>query len=108
MVSLLVSPTITLSVAPSILRRKGPLGEVTLFTGSLTFNIIDTPEGKRLFVESPKNDIQDSQISPYIAYAHIKSAIEGITQGYRRRIRLVGVGYRATTRIESIKSENGQ
>jgi large subunit ribosomal protein L6 len=97
MVSLLISPTVTLSVAPSLLRIKGPLGHITLFTGSLRFRLVDTSEGKRLFVESSITNSHLDKISPEIAYTHIKAARDGITQGYRRRLRLVGVGYRATT-----------
>ena len=92
MVSFLLPKTINLSVTPGFLQRQGPNGSFIKKTGNLTFNVVSMPEGNRLFVEG------NSTTEAITALSHLYRLAKGLCQGYRRRLRLVGIGFRAVKR----------
>jgi large subunit ribosomal protein L6 len=93
MQSILLPPEISVSIGNQYLKRKGPRGEFYTLTGGLLFRSVKTVNGTRLVVSQPKGQ---SIISESSALAYISKRIIGLTQGYRNRLRLVGVGFRAT------------
>lgn len=92
MLSILLPSKITLSVAPGFLELQGPKGSFIKKLGNLKCHLVDTSEGVRLFVVG--NSIQEEST----ALAHISRLCVGLFRGYRRRLRLVGIGFRAVVR----------
>jgi ribosomal protein L6P/L9E len=97
MVSLLLPSNVKVFIAPGFLKRTGPLGTRIRKTGSLQFRLLDTDAGRRIVVlPSIQPSISTSKIpTPATALAHFAAHREGLTQGVRCRLRLVGVGFRA-------------
>jgi large subunit ribosomal protein L6 len=93
MQSLLIPSTISISLSSSHIKIVGPRGTfVTTYSG-FTFRLLNTPEGNRLFafpVEQSKNPLPSSTVLSLLSRRRI-----GLTSGYRHRLRLVGVGFRA-------------
>ncbi len=94
MVSILVPASVRLSVAPGYLKREGPRGTLVKKTGSLTFAVIETSDGTRLFLTSAQS--RTTQTNGPERLSLLTAQREGLSRGYRRRLRLVGVGFRAT------------
>ena len=92
MVSLLLPPTLQLNFAPGLLVLKGPRGTIRLATGALQPRIRDTAMGRRLVV----GDIRQSTVAEATLLSHIARSADGVRSGVRNRLRLVGVGFRAT------------
>jgi large subunit ribosomal protein L6 len=92
MISLLLPSTLQLSFAPSILILKGPRGTIRLATGTLQPRIRDTPTGRRLVIGGVHQATSDEAT----LLAHIARSVDGVRVGIRNRLRLVGVGFRAT------------
>lgn len=97
MVSLLLPSNVTVSIAPGFLKRQGPLGTRIRKTGSLQFRLLDTDAGRRIVVlPSNLTSVSNAKIpAPATALAYFAAHREGLTQGVRCRLRLVGVGFRA-------------
>ena len=99
LLSLLLPPSVSVHISPAaaptpaFVKRQGPRGVILKKRGSLSFRGVATPEGRRLFV-LPSASASPSAASD--ALTHLASAREGLTRGFRRRLRLVGVGFRAT------------
>jgi len=109
--SFLLPNNIQIYQAPGYLKLEGPFGVVIKKTGDYTFNLITVAEGRRLF-SSDSNGTGLSQLF---------QIVNGLSRGFRRRLSLTGIGFRATRReqmptnlflknsirkrIESIKDE---
>lgn len=104
--SLLVPPNISVSIVNSYLAREGPKGSFAISNKDFSFHIRRTPEGNRLVV-SPlfRNSGKQNSVSTILSL--IARRIEGVSVGYRHRLRLVGVGFRATTSTDSITLKIG-
>jgi len=83
----------------SFIKRQGPFGCFIKKAGSLSFNAVETSEGSRLFVSGPSV----SECST--ALSHLSRLALGLSCGFRRRLRLVGIGFRATKREISFGSQ---
>ncbi len=92
MVSIFIPSTIKLFIAPGYLKRVGPLGSFLKKTGQLQFFIMDTFAGSRLFVKG------NSQSEEATVLSLIAQQVSGLSRGYRSRVRLVGIGFRAAIR----------
>lgn len=92
MLSILLPPKIILSVAPGFIELQGPKGSFIKKLGNLKCHLVDTHEGVRLFVVG--NSLQEEST----ALSHISRLCVGLFRGYRRRLRLVGIGFRAVIR----------
>ncbi len=98
MLSLLLPPKINLSVAPGFIKLEGPNGSFLKTIGSLKCHIVENHEGSRLFIEG------DTSQEESTALAHISQLCTGLSRGYRRRLRLMGVGFRAVRRDVAVNS----
>lgn len=92
MLSLLLPPKINLSVAPGFIKIEGPHGNFMKKLGNLKCYLVDNPEGSRLFVVG--NSLKEEST----ALSHISRLCVGLVRGYRRRLRLMGIGFRAVRR----------
>lgn len=101
MLSYLLPQDIKILSTPGFIKRQGPLGDCIKKTGNLTFNLITTSEGSRLFVSGA------SFKEAATALSHLSRLAHGLSQGFRRRLRLVGIGFRASLRESKISSYNG-
>ena len=104
MVSLLIPANLRLRFVSGLLVLEGPFGVIRLATGKLRFRLIDTQTGRRLVVDEPGSDAS-SIVPASTLLAHVQRYIEGVTRGIRRRLRLVGVGFRASATSSSTKDQ---
>jgi len=95
MPSLFLPHELRLRFTPGLLIREGPRGIVRLAPGPVRLRLIQTPTGRRLFVDGYESST-DSIVPPATVLAHIARHIEGVRMGVRRRLNRVGVGFRAT------------
>ena len=93
MVSLLLPSELRLRFTPGLLVMEGPRGVARLSPGTLRLRLVETPAGRRLVVEA---DAAGDRTASTTFLAHIARRREGVMVGVRRRLRLVGVGFRAT------------
>ncbi len=100
MLSYLLPQDIKIQYTPGFIKRQGPLGDCIKKTGGLSFNLITTSEGSRLFVSG------SSFKEAATALSHLSRLALGLSQGFRRRLRLVGIGFRASRRDGITNSSN--
>ena len=92
MLSIRIPSSIKLYTAPGYLKRVGPLGSFQKKTGNLQFSVISSVEESRLFIKG------SSVKEEATALSQLSQRILGLSRGFRRRLRLVGIGFRATLR----------
>jgi len=92
MLSLLLPSKILLSTAPGYLKIQGPHGSFLKKLGDLKCSLVENQEGARLFISGGSEQEEST------ALAHISRLCVGLTRGYRRRLRLRGIGFRAIVR----------
>lgn len=82
------------------LKRVGPRGTFIKKRGDFSFSQIVTTAGTRVFVSgvSPKKEA--------LILAQLSKHIIGISRGYRKRLRLVGIGFRGIKQSRSVSSSN--
>jgi len=99
MQSLLVPSSVSISLSATHIRRAGPRGARLRPLHPFNIRGRATPEGRRLVVSLPEHgpSFIDVERTRRIATAlsHLSQALQGVSRGYRRRLRLVGVGFRA-------------
>ena len=82
---------------------KGPKGELTR----------DMPEGVAIAVEGDEvvvtrdSDIQDHRARHGLVRSLIFNMVEGVTEGYSKKLEMVGVGYRAATKGSDLELQVG-
>ena len=96
MLSLLIPSKVTVYVSSDYIKLEGPNGNFIKKNGNLNFQLIDTKEGSRLFVSG--NSIQEEST----ALSQISKLCLGLVRGYRRRLRLSGIGFRAVIREAAV------
>ena len=94
MLSISVPHTLALSISSAHLKREGPYGSFLTPTGGLNLRLLETPTGRRLFVQAPNPSSDASNVRAFLAF--LSARRHGLSYGYRRRLRLVGVGFRAS------------
>lgn len=103
MLSLQIPSCIKISLAPGLLERAGPNGTFRTPTGDLRLSVVtSTPDGTngeqsnqlRRLVLADTGTISTRSASAVLAA--LARAREGLSRGYRTRLRLIGVGFRAT------------
>lgn len=82
-------------------KREGPQGIFFKKRGGFSLSQLITIEGSRIYVSGVSAQ-QESQILSQLW----KQAI-GLSLGYRKRLRLIGIGFRAAKQSRSIKRLNG-
>lgn len=106
--SLLIPSNISVSIYDGYLSITGPKGSFRTSTKGFNFYTIKTQEGDRLVVtisSSNKKRANNAAVSAVLSL--ISRRREGISVGYRHRLRLVGVGFRATASNTSISLKIG-
>lgn len=82
---------VTVNVAADAITIKGPKGELkTVNTNEV---LVEVTDGK-VWVK-PANDSQRSRAMWGTVRANVKNLVEGVTNGYTKRLDITGVGYRA-------------
>ena len=87
---------VTVSVADSIVTVKGPKGELSQYVDPIISIEVEGAEVKC----TRANDDKESRSKHGLYRALINNMVIGVSQGYRKELELVGVGYRV--------SNNGQ
>lgn len=108
MFSLPVPSAITLAFTPGYLQRSGPRGCFRAVTGPYRLRLLETAAGRRLFLDldpSIFSEARPSLSAQAARLSRLASQREGLVRGYRRRLRLVGVGFRAT-QINTSSAQN--
>ncbi len=100
MLSLLLSTKIRVFVAPGFIKLEGPSGYFLKKLGSIQCYLVKEQEESRLFV------VGNSSQEESTALSHISQLCVGLVRGYRRRLRLMGIGFRATIRDRSLNSND--
>lgn len=104
MFSIPIPSAISLSLSPGSFQRSGPRGSFRAVTGSYRLRVLSLPSGRRLFLDFDPafpRETQPSLTAQAARLSRIEAQMEGLTQGYCRRLRLVGVGFRATQSLAS-------
>lgn len=107
MESIALPSTLTLALQTTkegtLLRRSGPVGTVVKpWPATVTPLRLFTSEGPRLTL------LGLSETERREGLAHLARLILGVTEGYRRRLRLVGVGYRAVPHPKGLSLSVGR
>lgn len=82
---------VTVNVAGDAITIKGPKGELTTVNSADV--IVEVTDGK-VWVK-PANDSQRSRAMWGTVRANVKNLVEGVTNGYTKRLEITGVGFRA-------------
>mgnify|MGYP002508463047 CR=1 FL=1 len=83
---------VTITIADgNVVTVKGPLGELTQ---TFSTNITITQEGNTLLVTRP-NDEKQNRALHGLTRTLIANMIVGVTEGYAKKLEIVGVGYKA-------------
>jgi len=96
MFSVIIPPKVTLRWGKEYLQVSGPLGTVIKQKGDLSFAI----KNNRLYFLDIDNDPKR-----HFYLSLIRSIFLGVSKGYRRKLRLIGVGFRAavTNKLLTLK-----
>lgn len=97
MLSIPIPHSLALSVCASHLKREGPYGSFLTPTGGLILRVLESPAGRRLFVCASDTSAPKSLTPVRPLLALLAARRHGLAYGYRRRLRLVGVGFRASS-----------
>jgi large subunit ribosomal protein L6 len=85
---------VDVSIDGSTVRVKGPKGELVR---ELTPTIAVRREGEELVVERPSDDPEHRSLHG-LTRTLVANMIQGVTEGYKKTLEIVGVGYRAENR----------
>lgn len=94
---------VTVSVADSVVTVKGPKGELTQ---EIDPNITVSVEGSECVVTRP-NDEKDNRAKHGLYRSLINNMVIGVSQGYKKELELVGVGYRVSNQGQVIEFSLG-
>jgi len=98
MFSLPIPSAVNLAVAPGFLQRSGPRGSFRRVTGPYQLRLLENSSGRRLFLDFDQSipvEARPSLSAQSARLSRLAAQREGLVRGYRRRLRLVGVGFRA-------------
>ena len=84
-----VPPKVEVTLAEGVIKVKGPLGELTREFGTA---VTIERDGERLVFKATTNE--DGAMQGTLR-ALVANMIKGVTDGFQRKLTLVGVGYRA-------------
>ena len=91
MLSFLLPKNVTVFCSPSLIIIKYKDDLVVKKTGRVSFNLVSSTEGDRLFASGPEASS---------ALNTIYTLVFGLTRGYQQRLRLVGIGFRARLNVK--------
>lgn len=84
---------VTVQVKDNVVTVKGPKGELSQ---AINPNITIEQEGNLLEIKRP-NDERENRAMHGLYRALINNMVVGVSEGYKKELELVGVGYRATS-----------
>jgi len=91
------------SIKPDLITVKGPLGTLTQ---ALTGNVIINEDGGKLsFIVA--NDSREAKAMSGTLRALVANMVIGVSQGFERKLSLVGVGYRAAAQGDTLNLSLG-
>ena len=91
------------SIGPDAITVKGPLG--TLIQHVSGDVVINESEGKLSFVVT--NDSKQAKAMSGTLRALVANMVQGVSNGFERRLNLMGVGYRASVQGTQVKLQLG-
>ena len=97
MLSFIIPKNIKIFCTSDYIKIEGPNGMFIKKTGELKFNLMHTSEGTRLFIAGSSPKKESTALS--LRYQHRI----GLSQGYQERLRLVGIGFRATRQSSNFR-----
>lgn len=120
MPSLLIPSRVSVHLSPTFIKLSGPRGTRIIKITGFNLRAVETSEGTRIFIApnsiphaDTKNilnpvstDTIKSLQEESAILSQISHAREGVLHGYRQRLRLVGVGFRATIALADKKTTN--
>jgi large subunit ribosomal protein L6 len=89
-----LKPGVTAAISADLVVVKGPKGELKV---SLMPGIVVKQEGQELVV-SRKNEVQQTRAGHGLIRSLLANAVDGVTDGYKKTLKLVGTGYRVSTK----------
>ena len=96
---------VKVAIAGNVLNIEGPLGKKSLNIDLEMFNL-DIKEGKEISIKPKKND-QNSKRLWGMNRSIINNAVIGSVKGYEKTLELVGVGYRAALKGNTLNLQIG-
>lgn len=94
---------VTVSINGRNVTAKGPKGELTM-TLMENVNVEQSPEG---VVVAPANDTKEARAAWGTTRALINNMVNGVSQGYEKKLTILGVGYRAAMQGKDLKLSLG-
>lgn len=94
---------VDVQIADSVVKVKGPKGELTQ---EVSPRMEISIEGSELTVNRPSDDKQDRSLHG-LTRSLIANMIEGVTKGFEKQLEMIGVGYRANKKGNSLEVEAG-
>jgi len=94
---------VTLEIAGVVVTAKGKLGELS---ATLTDNVEVTQEDNQIWVK-PRDDSRDARKMWGTARSVISNLVEGVADGFVKRLEINGVGYRAQVQGKSLNLQLG-
>ncbi len=94
-----VPETVTVSVEPGVVRVNGPKGELS---ERVSRDMSVEQEDGRLLVRRPTNRGEHRALHG-LTRSLIANMVQGVTEGYERRLEIQGVGYRAQLRGSDVE-----
>ena len=86
---------VEVNVSADLVKVKGPKGELEQ---AIDADAVEVKLEEGVITLSRKSEVADHRSKHGLYRALINNMIEGVSQGYKKQLELVGVGYRATTK----------
>ena len=90
---LTIPEKVNVEVLNDFITVKGPKGELTR---KVPKNVIVNVKDNEVTVEIKNEKDKDAGVLQGTLNSHIQNMIEGVTEGYKKELELVGIGYRAS------------
>jgi len=94
---------VSVEIAGVIVTAKGKLGELST---SLTDNVVVTQEDNQIWVK-PKDDSRDARKMWGTSRSVIDNLVVGVSEGFKKKLEINGVGYRAQIQGKSLNLQLG-
>src|SRR6476659_10414616 len=94
---------VTVSIEPELVRVNGPKGELT---ERIPRDIAVEQDGEEVLVKRP-TDRGEHRALHGLTRSLIANMVEGVTDGFERRLEIQGVGYRANLRGKNLEMALG-
>ena len=89
---------VTIQLENNIINVKGKLGELSQeINPAITLNI-----DEKTITLSRKNDQKENRSMHGLYRALIYNMVHGVSEGYTKKLELIGVGYRAATNVKNL------